>query len=259
MKTTSSQKIKIGLFVLIGLVIVFLGIFLIGSQKSMFSSTFSVYGVFKNVNGLMVGNNVRFAGINVGVVEGINIVSDSAVRVDLTLNNNVKKFIKKDAKVSIGSDGLMGDKLVVISPGGSTSRTEVEAGDKLTTVNPLEVDKIINKLTKVADNAEALTANINSIVSDIRNGKGSLGKLLKNDRIARDLATTVSSAKTTIQNANKTTVTLNEDLQAARSNFLLRGFFKKKEKEKQRKIDSARKAQEKLKKEQEKAQKEKGA
>jgi phospholipid/cholesterol/gamma-HCH transport system substrate-binding protein len=256
MKTTSGQKIKIGLFVLIGLVVIFLGIFLIGSQKSMFNSTFGVYGIFKNVNGLMVGNNVRFAGINVGVVEGINIVSDSAVRVDLTLNNNVRKFIKKDAKVAIGSDGLMGDKLIVISPGGSTSRTEVESGDKLTAVNPLDVDKIINKLTKVADNAEELTSNLTDIVRDINHGKGSLGKLLKNDQIAKDLATTVSSAKTTISNANKTTVTLNEDLKAAQSNFLLKGFFKGKEKAKQRKIDSARKAQEKATKEREKLKKE---
>lgn len=255
MKTTSGQKIKIGLFVLVGLVVIFLGIFLIGSQKSMFNSTFGVYGVFKNVNGLMVGNNVRFAGINVGVVEGINIVSDSAVRVDLTLNNNVKKFIKKDSKVSIGSDGLMGDKLVVISPGGTTSRAEVAGGDKLIAVNPLDVDKIINKLTHVADNAEELTNNLTEIVRDINQGKGSIGKLLKNDKIAKDLATTVSSAKTTISNANKTTVTLNEDLKAAQHNFLLRGFFKNKEKAKQKKIDSARKAQEKIKKEQDKVAK----
>lgn len=250
MKTTSSQKIKIGLFVAAGLAAVFLGIFLIGSQKSLFNSTFGIYGVFKNVNGLMVGNNVRFAGINVGVVESINIVSDSTVRVDLTLNENVRKFVKKDAKMSIGSDGLMGDKLVVISPGGSSSNQIVENGEKLTAVNPLDVDKIINKLTKVADNAEALTSNLTDIVRDVNQGKGSLGKLLRNDQIAHDLATTVSSAKTTIRNANRTTVTLNEDLKAAQHNFLLRGFFKKKEKEKQRKIDSARKAQEKAKKKQ---------
>lgn len=257
MRTTSAQKIKIGLFVLVGLVIVFLGIFLIGNQKSMFSSTFSVYGIFKNVNGLMIGNNVRFAGINVGVVEGINIVTDSSVRVDLTINSNVRKFIKKDSKVSIGSDGLMGDKLVVISPGGATSKVQVEAGDKLAAVNPLDIDKVINKLIKVADNAAALTGDLSQIVSDINHGKGSIGKLLKNDRIARDLASTVSSAKATINNANKTTVTLNEDLKAAQHNFLLRGFFKKKKKEQQRKIDSARKAQKKIKEEQEKEQKRK--
>src|ERR1700719_3337684 len=121
MKTTSGQKIKIGLFTFAGLLAVILAVFFIGNQKNLFTSTFNVYGTFKNVNGLQVGNNVRFAGINVGVVQDINIVTDSSARVDLTLNSNVKKFIKRDSKISIGSDGLMGDKLVVIAPGGITS------------------------------------------------------------------------------------------------------------------------------------------
>jgi len=95
MKTTSSQKIKIGLFTAIGLVVLVLAIFFIGNRKNLFTSTFNVYGTFKNVNGLQVGNNVRFAGINIGVVQDINIVSDSAARVDLTLNSDVRKFIKK--------------------------------------------------------------------------------------------------------------------------------------------------------------------
>src|SRR5580704_2808829 len=167
MKTTSGQKIKIGLFTFIGLLALVLAIFFIGNQKNLFSSTFNVYGTFKNVNGLQVGNNVRFAGINVGVVQAINIVTDSLVRVDLTLNNNVKKFIKKDAKLSIGSDGLMGDKLIVIAPGGISSTQQVEAGNQLTSVNPLDVDKIIAKLTHVADNAESLTSGLSEIVGKI--------------------------------------------------------------------------------------------
>src|SRR4051794_1226118 len=118
MKTTPAQKIKIGLFTVAGILVFIFAIFFIGNQKSLFNSTIRVHGTFKNVNGLQVGNNVRFAGINVGVVEDIEIVTDSLVRVDLTINDDVKKFIKKDAKVSIGSDGLMGDKLVLIAPGG---------------------------------------------------------------------------------------------------------------------------------------------
>src|SRR5476649_388829 len=134
MKTTPSQKIKIDDFTFIGLTVLVLSIFFIGNQKNLFSSTFNVYGTFKNVNGLQVGNNVRFAGINIGVVQSINIVTDSSARVDLTLNNNVKKFIKKDSKISIGSDGLMGDKLVVIAPGGITSTQEVQNGNQLASV-----------------------------------------------------------------------------------------------------------------------------
>ena len=116
---------------LAGLAVLVLAIFFIGNKKSLFSSTFNVHGMFKNVNGLQVGNNARFAGINVGVVEDIEIITDTSVKVVLTLNENVKKFIKKDAKLSIGSDGLMGDKLVVISPGGGTSNEPVKDGDQL--------------------------------------------------------------------------------------------------------------------------------
>src|SRR5476649_1258224 len=117
MKTTSGQKIKIGLFTFTGLLVLVLAIFFIGNQKNLFSLTFKISGVFKTVNGLQTGNNVRFAGINVGVVSAIDIVNDTAVRVSLTVRNNVKQFIKKDARLSIGSDGLMGDKLIVIMPG----------------------------------------------------------------------------------------------------------------------------------------------
>jgi phospholipid/cholesterol/gamma-HCH transport system substrate-binding protein len=253
MKTTAGQKVKIGGFIVAGLIVLFLGIFFIGNQKSLFSSTFSVSGVFNNVNGLQVGNNVRFAGINVGVVEGIDIITDTAVKVTLTLNNNVKKFIKKDAKMSIGSDGLMGDKLVVIGPGNSTEGIQENA--KLTAVNPLDMDKVINKLTKIADNAAVITEGLGGIVNKVNNGQGSLGRLLNSDKMAKNLESTVTQARTTMANVHKTTTTLNEDLTAAQSNFLLKGFFNKKKKAAKAKQDSILKAQKDQQKQQEKAQK----
>src|SRR6202000_645131 len=243
MKTTSGQKVKIGVFVLAGLVVLVLAIFLIGNKKSLFSSTFNVHGMFKNVSGLQVGNNVRFAGINVGVVEDIQIITDSAVKVTLTLNEGVRKFIKKDAKLSLGSDGLMGDKLVVIAPGGGTSNQPVNAGEQLAVVNPLDVDKIINKFTKIADSAGDLVEGLGSIVKKVNSGQGSIGRLLNNDKMARNMENTVKQAQTTMANVHKTTGTLNEDLKAAQSNFLLKGFFKKKKKAEQAKKDSIKKAQ----------------
>ena len=94
MKTTTGQKLKIGIFTAIGLLILFAFVFLIGSQKNMFSSTYRLHGIFKNVGGLQVGNNARLAGINVGVVEAITILTDTAVRVDITINSKYQKFIK---------------------------------------------------------------------------------------------------------------------------------------------------------------------
>src|SRR5215469_10175752 len=102
MKTSAGQKIKIGFFTLTGLALLIAGIFLIGNRKGLFTNTFHVHGLFKNVNGLQVGNNARFAGINVGVVEDIVIMNDTTVKVVLTLDESVHKFVKKDARLSIG-------------------------------------------------------------------------------------------------------------------------------------------------------------
>lgn len=241
MKTTKSQKIKIGLFTIVGILVLILGIFFIGNQKSFFNPTFKVSGVFKNVNGLQIGNNVRFAGINIGVVDDIEIVTDSSVKVTLQVNESVKKFIKKSARMSIGTDGLMGDKLVVIAPG--PGGDEVKDGDQIASVTPIDPDKIIAKLTKLEDNAGALIDNLTQVVAKINNGKGSLGRLLNNDKMAKEMENTVVQAKSTIANVHNTSATLNEDLKAAQHNFLLKGFFKKKQKAAKAKQDSIKKAE----------------
>jgi len=243
MKITSGQKLKIGLFATAGVAVLVLAIFFIGNQKSMFSSTFRLSGIFKNVNGLQVGNNARFAGINIGVVQDIQIVNDTSVRVILTINNDVKKFIKKDSKMSIGSDGLMGDKLVVIAPGGALSNEEVSGGDQIGSVNPIDVDKIVAKLTRIEDNAGSLIDNLSQVVAKINSGKGSLGRLLNSDKLSRDLEGTVSQASATMQSVHTTTATLNQDLTAAQSNFLLKGFFNKKKKAAKATRDSLEKIQ----------------
>ena len=244
MKTTSGQKIKIGVFVIAGLTVLVLAIFFIGNKKSLFSTTFNVHGRFKNVNGLQVGNNARFAGINVGVVEDIQIVNDTTVNVVLTLNESVKKFIKKDAKLSIGSDGLMGDKLVTILPGGAETNEMVKNGDQLEGVNPFDVDKIIAKFTKIADNAGDLVQGLSTLVNKVNSGKGTIGRLLNNDQMAKNMESTVKQAQSTMQTVKTSTNTLNTDLKAAQGNFLLKGFFnKKKKKELKAKQDSIKKVQ----------------
>src|ERR1700712_2650025 len=204
MKTTASQKLRIGLFTFIGLLVLIAAIFFIGNQKSLFSATFKLSGRFNNVNGLQVGNNVRFAGINVGVVNDIDIVNDTTVKVVLTINDDVKKFVKKDAKMSIGSDGLMGDKLVVLMPGGANTTNMVNDGDQIGSVNPVDVDKIISKFTKMADNAGTLIDGLSQIVTKVNNGKGSIGRLLNNDKMAKEMENTVVQAKTTMANVHNT-------------------------------------------------------
>ena len=108
---------KLGMFVIIALVAFAFTVYFIGKQKNLFGSTFVIKSQFKTVSGLKVGNNVRFSGINIGTVDEIRLVTDTSVMVELVIRKEIQQFIKKDAKASIGSDGLMGDKVLTISPG----------------------------------------------------------------------------------------------------------------------------------------------
>jgi len=218
-------KIKIGIFSLAGLAVLIAGIFLIGNRKGLFTSTFNVHGMFKNVNGLQVGNNTRFAGINVGAVDNIQIINDTTVKVDLTLDESVRKFIKTDAKLSISTDGLMGDKLVLISPGGAANNETVKSGGQLAVVNPFDVEKLLSKLNRIAGETGDLVEGLAAIVNKVNEGKGSVGRLINNDKMAKDLEGTVQQAKTTIANVHNTSSTLNEDLKAAQHNIFFTGFF----------------------------------
>ena len=243
MKTTTQQKVKIGIFTVVGIGLLLGGIFVIGSKKNMFSKTFTIYGTFRNVGGLQVGNNIRFAGINVGTVQDIGIINDSTVRVDMQMEQKVQQFLKTDATASIGSDGLMGDKLIIISPG-EGSKVLVNGG-QIPTRNPVDFDKIINKFSHVADNAEIITASLASISSQISGGKGSLGKLIYTDDLQKGLVGTVNSAQKTMESAHdaissvkKGTEGFSENMEAVKHNFLVRGYFKKKEKAQRRRQEA---------------------
>ena len=239
MQMSSAQKTKIGLFSLLGILILGAAIYLIGNNTNMFTRTFTVYGTFRNVGGLQIGNNVRFVGINIGTVQDIQIVSDTMARVDMKLETKSQPFLRDNAVASIGSDGLMGDKLIIISAIPDTNNANpasLREGGKIKTVDPVDVDRIIAKLTKVADNAEIITTAFAGIVTKINNGKGSLGRMLNSDTLERSL-------EGTIQSAHSTMSSIKENSDALHHNFLLKGFFKKKDKEKAKKdADAAAKA-----------------
>lgn len=195
MKTSTGQKIKIGIFTIAGILLFLAGIFIIGSKKNMFSDTFSIYGTFKNVGGLAVGNNIQFAGIIVGTVEEISLTSDTIVRVDMRMKANVKPFLKADAKATIGSDGLMGDKLVTIISGSATEQKLLTDGSRIMTADPFDFDKLIAKFTHVANNAEIITGELAGMAVQIRKGDGTISKLLYTDDLSKSLEGTAANAE----------------------------------------------------------------
>jgi phospholipid/cholesterol/gamma-HCH transport system substrate-binding protein len=224
MKQNNRNKIRLGVFVTLGVALFILGIYLIGDRQKMFSKTFTLSGIFKDVSGLQVGNNVRFSGITVGVVENIEIVSDTAVRVDFSIDEHTKKFIKKNAKLTIGSDGLMGNKVAIIIPG-TIGHREVQDKDFLVTTVPVSMDEILANLKTTSTNAATITDDLAAMLHSMRSGKGAVGKLFMDTVFADNLDKTLVNIK---QGAGG----FKKNMDAASNNVLLRGFFKKKKKDK---------------------------
>jgi phospholipid/cholesterol/gamma-HCH transport system substrate-binding protein len=221
-------------------------IYYIGKQKNKFGSVLHVYAQFSSVSGLKVGSNVRLGGIDVGTVDAIGLTTDTTVQVDMIIQKKVQRFIKKDARASIGSEGLMGDKVVTITAG-TPGQAVVGNGDSLRSTQPIETDAIMTSLKTSADNAAIITGNLADITSRVNSGKGALGKLLHDT----SLSTNISS---TMRHLNTSTQKLDQNMEAAQHNFLLRGFFRKKDKEKKKKEEEeARKKQEEQDKKKEKS------
>ena len=231
-KKSNTYKIKLGIFVTLGFLLFMVLIFLIGRQRNIFNPVFEVYTAFHNVSGLEVGNNVRFSGINVGTVSDIEIFDDSSVIVTMILKKNVQAFIKTDCVVSIGSEGLIGDRTLNINHG-SAHAASVSDNSMLLSVEPVETDEIITSLSVTAQNFEIITNQLAEITIRVNNGEGTLGRLIQDSVISENVSEMILNLKQSSHG-------LNENMEAAKSNFLLRGFFNKKERE--AKKDSIQKA-----------------
>lgn len=210
---THSQnfKVRLGLFVIGGLAIFVLAIFIIGKQKNLFNPVFKLTTTFYNVSGLQVGNNIRFSGINVGTVNGIKIINDTTVRVEMIVRQEVKQFIKSDSEVAIGSEGLIGDRLLIITQG-SMGSSEIREDQELVSAEPVEMDDIILSLKVTAENVEVITAQLAETMLTINRGKGTLGKLIQDSTIAKNIDQTIANFKKSSEGLDETIEVTKENL-----------------------------------------------
>lgn len=202
MEKSASQKIKLGLFVIIGLLIFILAVYFIGDKQKMFGKTSHLETVFNNVNGLQLGNSVRYSGINVGTVRGIDMVNDTTIRVDMIIDKSIFSYIKKDAIATIGSDGLVGNMIINIIPG-KGNQSPVASGDEIQSFNRIRTEDMLSTLNLTNKNAATLTANLLKITDKIISGKGTLGSLLNDTLISRDLKETMHYLKLTTKSASE--------------------------------------------------------
>ena len=325
MSKRTFSNIKLGVFVVAGLLFLILLLYMIGRNKNLFGSSFELKARFQNVQGLRPGNNVRFSGIEAGTVKKIRILNDTMIEVVMLIDTKMEKFIRKNAVAAIGTDGLMGNKLVNISASNQPSDL-VEDGDILQAQRTYDTNDMMQTLAKTNNdvaiiakemkntiqrintskavweilndktlpqnlrtslaNVKAATVkanemvnNLNSVIMDVKNGKGSLGAILTDTSFAKNLNEAIEKIKsvgddadnlaeeintatknihnevmngkgpatallkdsamvkninTSLDNIQKGTDNFNQVMEALKHNFLLRGYFRKQEKQKQK-------------------------
>jgi phospholipid/cholesterol/gamma-HCH transport system substrate-binding protein len=218
MGKNTKNNIRLGLFVSIALVLFIAGIYFIGQNKRLFSDVIRISCVFNDVGGLQAGNNVKFAGINIGTVEEVSIVTDSSVKVTMVIDEDIRKFIKKDARAGIGSEGLMGNKMISITPGSGGAKP-VENYDVIESIHPISFDDILLRLKVTTENAAIITDDLAEITYNIREGKGTVGKLFMDTTLA-------TSLEQTLGNIKRGTKGFEQNMNAAKKSIFLRGGFK---------------------------------
>ena len=201
MEKSTSTTIRLGIFVTLGILIFTITVYLIGQKQHMFSETFEMYSQFNNVNGLQPGNNVRLSGIDVGAVTEVNFINDSVIEVRMRIKESVRTHIKQNAFASIGTDGLMGNMIVNISPGKGASRP-IENNGRIQSYSRIKTDDIINTLNVTNDNAAMLTHDLLQITQDIRTGQGTISSILYDTLLRNEILLTVQNLRLSSEKTN---------------------------------------------------------
>ena len=209
MELENEKKITLGIFIFLGLIILTGVIFYLGSSRQLFGDKVTLYAVFHNVEGLQEGNNVRFSGIKVGVVKRIELVSDSTVRAELVIDREAAEFVKKDSRITIETQGLMGNKIISISAGSPNARS-VEDGDELPTREPLSIEDVMNTMKDTAGETANLASNLAEISEKIKSGDGMIGKLLFDTVMAERIEASVTMIEKTGRNVRQFSEQINQ-------------------------------------------------
>ncbi len=195
MSKSTSKKINVGIFVVVGTILLIGALYFIGSRQQMFSKNIKLYAVFENVNGLLLGNNVRYSGINVGTVTAIDMKEVGKITVEMMVAEKSAYFIKKDAIASIASDGLVGSMVVNIEPGIEQQGAGVVSGDVIQSYDGVSTADMMKTLNKTNENAALLTADLLKITNLIVAGKGTMGALVSDSLMAKDIRQSAEELK----------------------------------------------------------------
>ena len=195
----NNRPVVVGLFIIIGIAILILAVFTLGGQKRSFVKGFTVNTIFDDVNGLVVGNNIWLSGVKVGTVKKITFMPDSRVMVVMVIQKSLEPNIRKDSKTKISSDGLIGNKIVVIV-GGTQTIPEVQDGDYLLAQKALSTEDMLSTLQANNKNLLTITGSFSRISQKIDSGNGVIGTLLNDQETSRKINASLNSLQSTMNN-----------------------------------------------------------
>ncbi len=194
------STVKIGIFIFLAISILVLGIFMLGDKDALFSSTFEVRAYFHDIQGLKSGATVRLSGIDVGTVTDIEIVDDTTGRVEVKMDikEDVARFIKNDTKASIETEGLVGNKVVVLKIGSSAAE-QVKPGGVIQAKDPVGFAEVIEETQGIMQYTKEVTKDLSEIVARVNRGEGSIGKLLVDEQLYKDATNLTKRADESLQ------------------------------------------------------------
>ncbi|MGY6743149.1 MAG: MlaD family protein [Cecembia sp.] len=209
MRNDKKKTVIVGVFVLIGIIIFVAGILTLGGQQKKFVKSIQLTAVFDDIAGLQTGNNVWFSGVKIGTVRRINFYGDSQVEIVMNVEQKVQDYIRKDSRATIGSDGLIGNKIIVIY-GGTTQAPPVENGDRLIAEMPLDTDKMMETLQENNKNLVTITENLKVLTGKIAQGEGIVGAVMTDSVVADNFRNILTNLERATVNSNRMLVELNK-------------------------------------------------
>ena len=226
MNKESLNRGKLGMFVVVGILLFIVIIYVIGINRNLFGSNFILNSQFKNVSGLKVGSNVRLSGINIGTVSKIEFITDSLVLVRLLIKDEVQQYIKIDALASIGSDGLVGDKVLIIEPG-SSSKSVVKDNGIIASNSTIEIEDVMKSIKKSAENAEIITKELADFSFKMNDKNGFLSKVMTDKKFALSMEKTIGNLEISTNEIAKFSPKINDPNGVINKLFVDKNFSNK--------------------------------
>lgn len=196
-ESPNRRAVIVGLFVFIGLIFLVTGILIIGDLRETFNRKIKVISVFDDVSGLQTGNNVWFSGVKIGTVSNLHFLEKSQVEVSMKIETKAQQYIRRDAKVKISSDGIIGNRILIIY-GGTSKAAEVQEGDTLEVEKTFSSEDMINTFQDNNKNLLAITTDFKTISKKLASGEGTIGKLLNDNSVYAN----INAATASLQNAS---------------------------------------------------------